>query len=363
MRIIQVVHSFYPTLGGIENHVYWLTKELSERNEVVVYTTGKERKDEMLGKVMVRRFPAIRFPFFSSVNLSPGLMFALLKEKGDVFHSHGFGSLMPLFTAKIAWLKRKAFVFTLHGYPQQRGGLALFQRFYETLIAPIYLFLAAKIINVSTIIPNQLANCKNKIEYIPNGVAPSFTCNTPFESRNAISYIGRLDEEKNIPLLIRAFPELRKRKLKLIVCGKDEGVKARLQSLASAENINAEFLEVPYEKVRDVYCDSKAIVLPSRYEGFPLIWLEAISCSRPMFSTRVGDYEHFFGMLFGTYADRFLFKDEKELAEKLNAFLDDEVGYERILLAGRKTLIKEFDWASVAERTEKIYGAVAQKSK
>jgi len=357
MRIIQVVHSFYPSLGGIENHVYELTKELSEKNEVVVYTTGKERKDEMIGKVLVRRFHAINFPFFSSVNFSPGLFYSLLKERGDIFHSHGFGSLMPLFTAKIAWLKRKPFIFTLHGYPRQRGGLAIFQKFYEIFIGPIFLLLAARIITVSTIIPSQLSGYKKKIEYIPNGVTVKFVCDSSFAQKKSISYIGRLDEEKNISLLVRAFADFRNSDLNLRICGKDEGVKSKLQSMANAWNVKVEFLEVPYDEVQKVYCDSKAIVLPSRYEGFPLIWLESIACGRPIFSTRVGDYEHFFGLLFGKDAERFLFNDEKELVEKLRMFLKDEKAYEKSMIDAREKLLKEFDWKIIAERTEKLYGS------
>jgi len=361
MRIVQVVHSFYPSVGGIENHTFELARQLSKDNDIVVYTTGKERKDEKLDDFTVRRFTTFRFPFFSSVNFSPGLLIALIRDNGEIFHSHGFGSLMPYFTSIIAAIKRTPFVFTLHGYPRQRGALAIFQKIYEIFFGPIFLWKASRVISVSTIIPPELKRYGKKIVYIPNGVPGKFACDSGTSDKKAITYIGRLDKDKNIPLLIRGFARLSNDELQLRICGKDEGAKPELEKLANDLNVEVEFTETPYERIGEIYCDSKAIVLPSRYEGFPLIWLESIACSRPIFSTRVGDYRHFFFSVFGNDAERFLFDDERELEEKLSEFLDNEKEYGAIIRNAREKLMAEYDWMNVAKKIVELYKTVLEK--
>jgi len=364
MKIAQVTHLLLPATGGIEHHVYEISKELVRRNnEVTIFTTAvkdapKEEKIEGFG---IKRFFSLNFPIFSSVRFPPMIFYALLKEDFDIYCSHGYGSLIPFITAVVALIKRKPFVFTLHGYPRQRGALAIFQKIYEMFVAPVFLWKASGIISVSTITPPEMKRYERKIVYIPNGVSGKFACDSSTSDKKAITYIGRLDKDKNIPLLIRGFAKLGSKELLLRICGKDEGAKPELEKLVDELNIDAEFIEIPYERIRKVYCDSKAIVLPSRYEGFPLIWLESIACSRPVFSTRVGDYRHFFSSIFGDDAEQFLFDDEKELAEKLSIFLDNEKEYGAIIRKARQKLMAEYDWKNVAKKTEELYSQAIKK--
>ena len=361
MRIIHITHSFYPDTGGIENHIYELARELSKKNEVVVYAAGRERRDYLAGKVLVRNYPSFRIPF-TPVNASPWLAIALLFEKGDVFHSHGFFSPYPLLAAKLAWLKGKPFVFTIHGYPKPSGAVhSLMVRLYAIFAAPIFLSLAKKIITVSEKDTKKLARYRRKITFIPNGVNRTFSCKKPFASQNHITYIGRLSEDKRIGVLISAFSKLKGRKLALRICGKDFGARKGLEKLAQETGDDVEFFETPYGQMPGVYCNSKAVVLPSEYEGMPLVWLEAIACSRPIFSARVGGAEKFFSELFGKNAEKFLFNDEDELLGKLGAFLKDERKYAPMVAKARKIILKEFSWSKAAARTEKAYkGAVGQ---
>jgi len=362
MRIIHVTHSFYPDTGGIETHVYELARELSKKNEVVVYAAGRERRDYLVGKMLVRIYPSFRIPF-TIVNASPWLAIALLFEKGDVFHSHGFFSPYPLLAAKVAWLKGKPFVFTLHGYPEPSSAvLSLAVKLYGIFAAPIFLTLATRIVSVSEKGTEKLARYQKKITIIPNGVGGAFSCKKPFAEQNKITYIGRLSEDKRIGMLISAFSKLKGRKLALRICGKDFGARKGLEKLAQAAGVDVEFLETPYGRMPGVYCNSKAVVLPSKYEGMPFVWLEAIACSRPIFSARVGCAEKFFGELFGKNAEKFLFDDENELAGKLGAFLKDEQKYAPMVAKARKILLKKSSWGKAAARTEKVYkDAVGQE--
>lgn len=365
MKIVQVVHAFPPSQGGIEHHVYHLSKELSKLgNEVVVITTrdkGMKAEEEMDCIKVIRLF-TIRFPFFSAARLPIGACLAMFRENADLYAAHGYGPITPLFAALVAFIKRKPFVFTLHGYPEVRGMRRAFYYFYKFFIAPWFLTAAKKIIVVSKASVKKIAKKTDarKIVYVPNGIDEKFDCALDFIKKNKISYVGRLDEDKGIDILIKAFARLKRKDIELMIVGKDEGVKHKLQELADKLGVRPVFSEVSYDKVHEIYCQSKAVVLPSRYEGFSLVWLEAMASGRPIFSTSVGEAADLFRQAYDENKALFLFKDENELVEKLNGFLSDEKKYEKIVERAKYIVKEEYSWKNVALQTLNVYKEALQ---
>jgi len=368
MKIIQAVHAFPPSQGGIEHHVYHLSKQLAKLGNEVVVVTSKDKDtkaEEEIDGIKVKRLPTIRFPLFSAARLPIGSCITMLKEDADIYAAHGYGSIMPLFASIVAFAKRKPFVFTLHGYPEVRGVKKVFYYFYRFFIAPIFLTIASKVIVVSKTTAWKIEReaKKEKIVYVPNGIEEDFDCALDYENKNNITYIGRLDEDKGIDVLIRAFAEIKKTnpELALRVVGKDEGMRNKLETLAHSLGVDITFSEVPYEKMPKIYCESKAIVLPSRYEGFSLVWLEAIASGRAMFSTPVGEAPNLFEQVYEQNKELFLFKNEKELVERLSAFLANQEKYKKIIERAKYIAKEEYSWENVALQTVNVYNMVLRK--
>lgn len=205
---------------------------------------------------------------------------------------------------------------------------------------------------------------KEKIVYVPNSIQSIFNCELDYDKKNFLTYVGRLDEDKGIDVLIRAYAKIKDGypDLRLQIVGRDEGIKKRLQELAASLKVNVIFKEVPYNKIREVYCESKAIILPSKYEGFSLVWLEAIASGRPMFSTRVGEAENLFEQVYEKNKEWFLFKDEAELVEKLEAFLRDEKKYKKVIERARYIVNEEYAWENIALETLNVYISLVSTS-
>ncbi|MFH1447973.1 MAG: glycosyltransferase family 4 protein [Candidatus Micrarchaeota archaeon] len=367
MKVIQVVHSFPPEIGGIEAHVSNLSKEMVKNgHEVTVITSsdGRSPNFEVIDGIRVFRYWSLRIPWFSSVRIIPFLFFRLLLTDGDIYHSHGYGSIQPFYTAIAAWLKRKPFIFTLHGYPKLRGTSAIMKWFYTNTIARIFLFLSRKVITVTRATIEDIARetDRKKICTIPNGVDL-----VKFKSKKGISkleatdilYIGRFDAYKGIDTLIRAFAILRNRvpQARLRIIGHDEGIRGSLEAISKELGVDVCFEEVKPDDMAQVYSSALTVVLPSKYEGLSLVLLETISSERPMLSTPVGAAKELFEEIYKEEAQRMLFEvdDHIGLAEKLFDITQDRGRYEKLCSLARKRLQVAYSWEAASVKTIDLY--------
>lgn len=97
--------------------------------------------------------------------------------------------------------------------------------------------------------------------------------------------VGRLSHEKGIDLLLEAVALCRDRRVHVDVVG-DGPLRGELEHQARTLGVQGSvafhgFLANPYPLVRD----ADALVLPSRYEGFPNVVLEALACGTPVIAT------------------------------------------------------------------------------
>lgn len=377
MKILQVIHAFPPEIGGMENHVYYLSRSLSSLNCKVTVFTSKTKgvlDREIIDGINIRRFLAFKLPYFSSIRFSPTLFFNILIEDFDIIHAHGYGSLHPFFAALAAKIKKKPFIFTLHGIQK-------FQGLKEKILFNIYTFLfgnfildtADKIISVSSDVKQAFKNNKKiqkKIEVVWNGVDKNFfegsNISTITRSKsNNLLYVGRLDnQQKNVSDIVDLFYLISKKyqNLNLIFVGKDEGCKENLIRKASYLGISNKitFKEVNFKEIPKIYKLGKLVILPSRYEGLSLVLLESIACGCPIVTTSVGDNPKVMKYIFKKYAKDFLAKpgDLTDLELKVDNILAKYKFYKSLVLKRKKFLYTSFSWLSVARKTLKIYKKV-----
>ena len=132
---------------------------------------------------------------------------------------------------------------------------------------------------------------ESKTSIIFNGIDSSFgeRIKTPRNKYPTIGVVGRLTKQKGIDYLINAIPLVAKRypDLKVLVVGSGEE-KVGLKDLAHKLGVSDRIQFLGYQKnIADFISRMDIFILPSIWEGFPYVLLEAMLLKRPIIATNI----------------------------------------------------------------------------
>ena len=98
--------------------------------------------------------------------------------------------------------------------------------------------------------------------------------------------VGRLNEQKGYEYLIEAWAIVSKRHPDWILNAYGSGeIKEQLQTLINEKGVSKSLiLNEPTSEIIEKYLESSIYVMSSRFEGFPMVLLEAMSCGLPCVS-------------------------------------------------------------------------------
>src|SRR5690606_14574479 len=128
-----------------------------------------------------------------------------------------------------------------------------------------------EIIDRVTIVPNYV----DTEVFHPKSLSPKYD----------LVFVGRLEYQKNIPAMLEAVSTLEGTKLLIIGAGSEQD--AVLDAVERTQGRITYLERVPNEKLPDIFNQSRAFILPSRYEGLPKVLLEAMACGLPVIGTDV----------------------------------------------------------------------------
>ncbi|MEX1252999.1 MAG: glycosyltransferase [Dehalococcoidia bacterium] len=178
-------------------------------------------------------------------------------------------------------------------------------------------------------------------------------------------FVGRIEPLKGVDILLGAAAQLEAESdCFVLVIGGDntarEGELAHLRLLASelgiAEQVN--FLgAVDHERLPLFYSAADVCVVPSFYESFGLVALEAMACGTPVVASRVGG-------LAGTVRDAetgylIPWRCPEPFAERIEQLLDNEELRRAFGQAAREQ-VERYRWGNVAEAMVALYGELIE---
>ena len=175
--------------------------------------------------------------------------------------------------------------------------------------------------------------------------------------------VGTLTEQKDFTTLLKAVAK-QPASGKVWILGKGK-LRSNLEQLTSELGIKNRVQfhgSVPPNKVRGYMNAADAFVLSSRWEGMPLVLLEAMACELPIVSTRSGGSEELVnhgetGLLVPTQSPNELARGMEQLMET------DEQYRHKMGHSGRERVVKHFSIESIADEWENIYHTVTSGEK
>lgn len=169
---------------------------------------------------------------------------------------------------------------------------------------------ADKLISVGEKLKYSMKNyTNNDIVVVPNIVnTDGFkVCNEKKREKFRFVTVAYLKKNKRIDLVIEAFKKLKEKYSEIeLYIGGDGPEKNNIQEIINKYNLNNNIHllgEVSRNDLPEIMGDSDCFVLPSMYETFGVVYIEALACGIPIIATKCGGPEDFFNENLGYMID------------------------------------------------------------
>jgi glycosyltransferase involved in cell wall biosynthesis len=357
------------TYGGVERAVEELAAQLAERgHDVTVYARSAYSEP---GRTEFRRVSITRLPQINTKHLeaashtSLSLLHALVRGRFDVLHLHATG---PGAMAPVARLAGVPVVVTIQGLDWRREKWGRMARVVLRMAAR----LAAKTPDRAIVVSRELERYYRDelgamTSYIPNGVKPEqppdASAILDLDPDSYVLFLGRLVPEKHVHTLIRAYRRV-EGATPLVIAGPgthSPDYVSEIRRLAEQDE-RVRLLGPQYGNDKAwLLHNARVFVQPSSIEGLPIALLEALAAGCfPVVSAIPENLEPV-----TVDGDRlgksFPVGDELALANALQVAID----HPERSKTGRRLgdhVRREYDWESIAGRTEAIYRDVRTRS-
>jgi phosphatidyl-myo-inositol alpha-mannosyltransferase len=191
-------------------------------------------------------------------------------------------------------------------------------------------------------------------EVIPNGVLIPPEAD-PSGREHRILFVGRQEARKGLPVILRAWPEIRRRTgATLRVIGADPLAVRLLMAKLRIRDDGIESLGfVPQERLTDELLAAKAMVAPSLGgESFGMVLTRAFACATPVVASDIEGYRDVMTSETGLSVPP---GDPAALVDAVAALLADEQARCEAGLAARRLAEERYSWDRIGRRLADVY--------
>jgi glycogen(starch) synthase len=178
-------------------------------------------------------------------------------------------------------------------------------------------------------------------------------------------YLGRLEYEKGIHDAIAALPRIRRSHpgTTLTIAGTGTQQQWLVEQARKHKVLKATTFagHLDHEELVQLLHTTDAAVLPSHYEPFGIVALEAAATGIPLVTSNIGGLDE--AVINGQTGMSYAPRDVAGLAAAVRAVLDDPDAAQHRAIAARERLTSDFDWHTVAGETAQVYLAAKRRER
>jgi phosphatidyl-myo-inositol alpha-mannosyltransferase len=279
---------------------------------------------------------------------------AFERERFDVVHVHE--PMTPAIAVAALALARVPCVATFHAH----GPLG-----WMKIGKPLWGFLADRLDYRIAVSPHAretaAAWLPGEYEVVPNGVLIPPDAD-PSGREHQVLFAGRQEPRKGLHVLVRAWPEVRRRTgARLRIAGADP---LAVRLLLSRDRVSDDGIDVlgflSQDDLTAELLRAKALVAPSLGgESFGMVLTRAFACATPVLASDIDGYREVMTEEVGV---TFPAGDEGALADSLVRLLEDEPRRVALGVGARELAIRRYSWDPIARRLLAIYELITGRS-
>jgi glycosyltransferase involved in cell wall biosynthesis len=358
---VTLLSSEYPphVYGGLGTHVSEITAALAPDVEFDLFVPARGDYEQRDG-IRVHEVPVTPAP--DNVELWLHYCQAAVKVveqlsvSVDLIHCHDW--MTALAGVRLRAILRRPLIYNIH-LPQSFASYQCLEK--------IGLINADLVLVNSAAVQAELEGYKlpiERIEIVPNGVdLETFQPGSDWPTDDGyMLFVGRLVAQKGVTFLLEALSVVLQRRpaARLIVVGDGElefFLKRVTRYLGVPHRVT--FLDwTTGPDLVSLYQRARFVVVPSYYEPFGIVALEAMACGRPVIASRTGGLAEIVND--GVNGFLVVVGNHLQLAQRMVSLLEDQERYESMGRAARKRAA-EFSWQHAGARTLALYESMAAR--
>lgn len=363
-RVALLNGNWYPQTGGGIVHVDELARRLVAEHgcevDIITKRTAPEDDRQVPDGASLAQIAGTDSSFrpLNELRYTSGVVDYVRQREFDIVHAHTNTATFPL--QMVGLLDDARTVFTVHG-----ANLDLSVTFTGSVLDYVYTairrtilqrFRYDAVVSVSRELADVLSSHHERVRFIANGVDVNAFPDPAGYGNKKLLFVGRLRPKKNPTDIVRAMRHVTERHPDAMLHIVGEGplyddVTDSVRQFGLEEHVTVHGY-VDDKTLHQLYEACSMFVLPSDWEGHPLVLMEAWASGQPVVGTNVEGIREFVDEGYGELVPP---NDPEALGETLSELLANRDTVATMGTDARSFVKSEYSWRSTVEKTYKLY--------